>query len=422
MKLKTRRILYIFTILVFLILTPVILAYGFGLRYDKTSKTFIRTGGIYIDAHPKNVVISLDETTYESKTPVRLRYLWPKTYSLTIQQQGFLPLQTSIDIHQNEVVLFDSIELIPQQPTTMASLNAQYVFPSPYDSQALLFSKESDGHFSAYFLMNSELEKIDVSLPSSPDKITWNAVTGDAIIYTSTTNFIYTSATRSITKLPEGFLHPTLSAKESGIVYGSLDDQISFFDSKIKELQESPIQGALVYKHNGSYAVVRLSESAQTLIIRNGETETQIQEISDIQNIETVSTNFALIEDLRAYYLLDTQKKQITYLDSNVVSVAITNNALYYTNGLEVWSVNLTTFEKKLINRFSNRVFSIALSPHGSGLFIRLDGNTIFWYLYTPKTATRELENVDEYQKTGETEFRTFVLEDDTVIVRNYTF
>jgi hypothetical protein len=83
--------------------------------------------------------------------------------------------------------------------------------------------------------------------------------------------------------------------------------------------------------------------------------------------------------------------------------------------------VNLKTAEKKLINRFGGRISSIALSPHESGLFIRLDGKTLFWYLTTPKTVSVELENVDGVQKINSSSYQTFANEDDTIILRQYS-
>ncbi|MFA5030584.1 MAG: PEGA domain-containing protein [Patescibacteria group bacterium] len=421
MKLKTRRILYIFTILFFLALTPVILSYGFGLRYDTNSKTFIKTGGIYINAYPKNVTVTLDDSSYASKTPIRLRYLLPKTYSLTINKEGFSTLSTTADIHQNEVILFDPIELIPQQPSNQTTLNAQYAFSSPYDSQTLLFTKVNEEKYTASVLLNSKLSDVSGFITDKPENVAWNSVTGDAIIFGLTSKWIYTSTTLTLTQLPQNFSHPVLSAKESGIVYGQLDGHTMIFDSLTEHTTQSPVDGILVYKHNGSYAIVQSSESKQTLIIQNGNSQTTLQTLSDVQTIETLSSQFALVQDLRAYYLLDTAKKQTTFLDSSVISLALTQNTLYYSNALEVWAVNLKTAEKKLINRFGGRISSIALSPHESGLFIRLDGKTLFWYLTTPKTVSVELENVDGVQKINSSSYQTFANEDDTIILRQYS-
>ena len=365
--------------------------------------------------------MTLDDSLYTSKTPIRLRYLLPKTYSLTISKEGFSTLSTTADIHQNEVILFDAIELIPQQPSNQATLNAQYAFSSPYDSQTLLFAKVNEKIFTTSIFFNSKLNEVSGFITEKPEKVTWNSVTGDAIIFGLTSKWIYTSTTLTLTQLPQNFLHPVLSAKESGIVYGQLDGHTMIFDSVTGHTTQSPIDGILVYRHNGSYAVVQVFESKQTLVIQNGSSQTTLQTLSDVQTIETLSSQFALVQDLRAYYLLDTTKKQTTFLDSSVISVALTQNTLYYSNGLEVWAVNLQTAEKKLINRFGEHISSITLSPHETGLFIRLASKTFFWYLATPKTISVELENVDGIQKISSSSYQTFATKDDTTIVRQYS-
>jgi len=421
MKLKTRRILYILTILLFLGVTPVLLAFGFGIRYNPDSKSIVKTGGIYINTFPKNLTISLDGKTSQEKTPLRMRSLWPKIYTLDISKNGYYSLQTTIDIQQSQVFLFDPIELIPQQPINEVSVQSEQYFASPFGPQLLLFSKDFDGTFSASYFEVNEKKNIFGKLSHRPTKVFWNGETGDALIDTETGQYMYTANKETIIALPTNFTHAVLAAKDPGMVYGFVDNKTFIFNSSDKTTTASSVSGAVVYKHNGLFAVFTDANGTSTLSIQNGNDSTVIQTLPEVLSITTFSKQYALIECSRETYLLDAANKKLLYLDSSISAYTLSREALYYANGFEVWKLDIATSEKALVNRFSDKIDSLSVSPHESGLFIHSLDKTLFWYLRTQKQTSVQIDGLGLVQRVDDTHFQSLTNKTEgDVSIRTY--
>jgi|GEM_PF-4129859 len=413
--------MYIFTVLAFLVVTPVILAFGFGIRYSPEQKGLVKTGGMYINAYPKTINLTIDGVTKQQKTPTRLRYLWPKTYSLQISKEGYKAVSTSVDIRQNDVLLFDPIELLPQNPSSKINFPGNTYFASPFTPQVLVFTLEKDGKISGTQYLNANQNSITGTLNEIPLRATWNAVTGDALIFTSEHKYIYIMKSNSLVLLPNNLSNPVLSEKESGIVYGNRDEQTVYFDGNSNLAHTSDVQGKFVYNHDGNFAVVKSIDGQEYLSVLSNHTQTQIQSLNDTQDIVTLNEEYALIKDAHEAYLFNIATRQLSYLDDTVTSYALSKKYLYYTNGFEVWQINLVSSEKKLINRFSDEINFIAVSPRESGLFITSEHKTVFWYLGFQKPSELDVSDMGLVQNIDQSSFQGVIFNDNSVTIKNFS-
>ena len=88
MKTRTRYSLLGFFILAFLILTPLMVLYVTGTRYDFQMHRFIKTGVIYAKTDPKGAQIFLNGAS-EGTTPSKIRFLSGGDYSIGIKKDGY---------------------------------------------------------------------------------------------------------------------------------------------------------------------------------------------------------------------------------------------------------------------------------------------------------------------------------------------
>lgn len=98
MKLKTRRILLVASIILFLSLFPLVVLHSFGYRYDLNEKKLIRTGIIYITSTPQdNIKIFINGKEEKEKLNIKgvfkkdyvLYNLMPQTYDIRISKDGY---------------------------------------------------------------------------------------------------------------------------------------------------------------------------------------------------------------------------------------------------------------------------------------------------------------------------------------------
>lgn len=98
MKLITRRILFIACFILFLIMSPLIILYAFGFRYDSTQKKIMQTGIIYLTPNIQdNIKILINNKEEPSKISIKgifkkdfvVYNLLPKTYNIKIVKENY---------------------------------------------------------------------------------------------------------------------------------------------------------------------------------------------------------------------------------------------------------------------------------------------------------------------------------------------
>lgn len=121
--LRWRKVFFWFFLLLFLIVTPVIVFYSLGYKFNRPSGKFVRTGAVAIETTPKEATVSLDGARISPTTPCTLREMLPKGYVLTLEKEGFHPYQVSFDVRPSRITKLE-IVLVPKSgPAEMAAFD-----------------------------------------------------------------------------------------------------------------------------------------------------------------------------------------------------------------------------------------------------------------------------------------------------------
>lgn len=122
MKKKTRTFLFFFCLFLFLILTPIVILYCQGYRFDFSLAEgrirFVKTGGLYIKTLPRTAEIYLDgklkkRTSFLAGTAL-IQNIIPGPYQIEVSKEGYKEWTKELEIKENIVTEAKNIVLFPE--------------------------------------------------------------------------------------------------------------------------------------------------------------------------------------------------------------------------------------------------------------------------------------------------------------------
>jgi len=151
---KKRIFLFFIFIIIFLIISPIIVLYSSGYRFDFQTKKITQTGGFYFKVFPKNVQISVTPlnpnfSLKENKRIVKktdfffgavfLKNLLPKKYLVEIQKNGYHSWQKILEVKEKEVTDAKNVTLLPEKPeVSLFEKEIEDMFLSPDEKKIIL--------------------------------------------------------------------------------------------------------------------------------------------------------------------------------------------------------------------------------------------------------------------------------------------
>lgn len=113
MTLRTRRILYVTCILIFLIAAPLLTLYTAGFRFDFKYKRLVETGSIVVKSRPAGASVVLAGKTHPDKTPLIINNIPPGRVSLQVSKEGYHYWQQEITVKPRVTTFAENIRLFP---------------------------------------------------------------------------------------------------------------------------------------------------------------------------------------------------------------------------------------------------------------------------------------------------------------------
>ncbi|MDD2656741.1 MAG: PEGA domain-containing protein [Patescibacteria group bacterium] len=98
----------------FFIISPLLIAYGSGYRYDFTKHRIQKTGVLNINILPKDAEIFLNGEKLKEKIPFNLS-LYPDTYLLTITKDGYKTWEKNISVISTKTTYINYFQLLKDQ-------------------------------------------------------------------------------------------------------------------------------------------------------------------------------------------------------------------------------------------------------------------------------------------------------------------
>ena len=146
---KIRLAVLIGFIAAFFVISPILILYTSGYRYDWTNGLFRSTGAINVDIEPVNTQLYLNEVKINGKIPYRLQNVAPGKYRLRLTADGYYDWAKEIEVKDNQTVYIKEIILLKKKAPEYISSNL---------TNKLLMAPS--GRYLAYAVAKNNLQEI----------------------------------------------------------------------------------------------------------------------------------------------------------------------------------------------------------------------------------------------------------------------
>ncbi|MFA6227963.1 MAG: PEGA domain-containing protein [Patescibacteria group bacterium] len=404
MTLLYRRLTYISFIIIFLVVTPLIIAYTAGYRYNFSKGRVQKTGILRITSVPRGAGIYLNGQAQSRQTPAKIQYLMPGDYEIKLAKEGYLDWQKKLPITENNTTFAEKIILwkksVAEKLNTTTSASSWLISP---DKNIAAFS-QMDGSIgiidvnSGLFgeLSGGSLEIIAQITDYNEVKLTSYSPTGRYLIAegvksNAKTYFLIDAFLKKYDKLPIKSYSAVKWDKNSDTLYAN--DKAGLWQIDVSNLTAKQIlknitadfyfDGQNLYTFRNSVLSRGTPVNADTNVI------TTIN--CDACRIETIKGNRLylfnrLSGELRVIDLAG--KAKTASLKAKSFDFLADDSALIY-NDFELAIYNSAKDEPELITRLGQPVTAAAWHPTGRYIFFATEGQ-----LKVIELDNRELRNI----------------------------
>jgi len=413
MEARTRRILFFIFLLIFLILTPSVLLYSQGYRFDWKRKILVKTGNLYLVSQPSGAFIFLDEKPYKiskleeilfykkilglsrlrSTTPTLIDHLLPEKYLVTLKKENYFSWQKKVKIIPERTIIFRDILLFRQKPKI--------------DFLSKVLSNSKISHYSGKiaFLSDSKKEIFIIDLENNKERkyeikeeikdFTWLSSGKKLIIYLGGLNnfFVLDLTDNSIINLKD-FLKQKGQIKNpkifsEGEIFFYNKESIYKFDLLNKKLETIY---SLDSKEKKYSFLIDFIISNNSLFYLKGKKNNFYLEGFDLEikknfyqfeipltenyrfvNWQKPIKNFIFLQDKENLIILDKSETEIEkaiILKVRARNFDLLGQKLIYNNEHEISFFNLETKKKETLERTSEEILKVLWHPKGTHLFI----------------------------------------------------
>ncbi|MCK5320042.1 PEGA domain-containing protein [Candidatus Parcubacteria bacterium] len=389
MELKTRRILYIFFILLFCISTPLISFYASGYKFSSGLK-IQKTGILIVDTEPEGAKIFLNEKIQQKfinkilknndkylSTPVKIKNLAPGEYDVKISKQGYWDWQKKLMIKSGESTYIEDVTLFKQDsPMTLIS--------GKYKYQSISYNKEyisafANDKYGIINLNNNIIKTFPISASTSPiqilsnSEIKWSrdnkkilinniildAKTGEIKnnikkeIGDNIKNIKWAEDNNSILYLDENNLNKynLVSKRSEVIVKNAATNDFCYFNGAIYIMKRNHFSVNLIKinpKEKKENNILNLPFSDYSFLTRDNNYLNVYDEAHEILYIINPNSPF----------------KPLRETLSNIKLINwINNEKLLYANKHEIWIYDLNSRKNTLLTRISQEIKGIIWHP-----------------------------------------------------------
>ncbi len=145
---KTRTILFLIFLILFLLIAPLTILYSQGYRIDIENKKITQTGGLFLKIIPKQAEIYLNGKLTKKTDfffgSALIENLLPKKYKIEVKKEGYSSWEKSLEIREKEVTEAKNIVLFPKNinfEILLKNVGSHWV--SPDGKKIILYEKAS---------------------------------------------------------------------------------------------------------------------------------------------------------------------------------------------------------------------------------------------------------------------------------------
>jgi len=140
---RTRTILFFICVFLVALISPLVVFYCQGYRFDFNSKEITKTGGLFLDVEPKQVEIYIDNELVKKTDPffgsALIDNLLPKKYKVEVKKDGYFSWKKFLEVKEKEVSEAKNVILFPKdQKFTVLTKSTENFWISPDKRKIIL--------------------------------------------------------------------------------------------------------------------------------------------------------------------------------------------------------------------------------------------------------------------------------------------
>lgn len=166
-----RLAMLIVFIAVFFVISPLIIMYTAGYRYDWQNGLLKETGAISIDVEPRNAVVYLNGIRLEDRMPIRLNNIAPAKYSLKITAPGYFDWIKEIEVKNKQTNYTKEISLIKKNKPEILINKKIDNYGLSYDGRFIIYSAKQNSHTEIWLWDNTTGQEIFLDRLNSAEPI-----------------------------------------------------------------------------------------------------------------------------------------------------------------------------------------------------------------------------------------------------------
>lgn len=413
MTIRTRKILYIFFILLFIIITPIVSLYAAGYKLSGGLK-IQKTGILIINSKPEGAQILINGEIQQNffkkiissdkgyiTTPAKIKNLSPEEYEIELKMNNYLSWKKKLTINSGQSTFAEDINLFKDNlPFLISSPKDPQIIISPNNKKIITINNEKkinalDIESEKETMLNTELETLEgvniqwsqnskkiilnnqiFNLESPHDPILLNKIIGTNIY-----DIKWDSNNDNI----------VLYKDHNNLNYYNISNQTNKIIFKNHLIKDYLSKDKILY-------YIEEQKNNSLLVTYN------MNENQEINKISLPRSDYLFINnDHRLINLYDSKHKILYLIDpydgfkpiretiNNVTKTYWTdNNRLLYTNDFEIWVFNLNDLSKKLLARISQKINTLIWHPSNNNII----------YSTNKSISVIELDNREKYNIT----------------------
>ena len=138
-----RRALLIFFITLFFVITPIVIAFTIGYRYDWQNGFWKAAGAISIDIEPAQTITFLNGLESKNQMPVRLKNISQGKYDIRLAATGYYDWNKSIEVKDKETTYIKEISLLKKNSPEAILKNSINNFALSPDFRYIIFTEKN---------------------------------------------------------------------------------------------------------------------------------------------------------------------------------------------------------------------------------------------------------------------------------------
>ena len=184
---SARLLMLILFIIAFFVISPIIIMYTAGYRYDWRNGLLKETGAISVDVEPKNATVYLNGIKLQDKMPIRLNNIAPAKYSLRIAAPGYFDWLKEIEVKNKQTNYTKEISLIKKNKPQILINGKIDNMAISYDGRFIIYSTQKNSSTEIWLWNNTNQQATILSRFNSlePTTIIWAEKNNYALIVDS---------------------------------------------------------------------------------------------------------------------------------------------------------------------------------------------------------------------------------------------